>query len=97
MTPREDRYKISYDNSDASVLRFRINDGTEGQAEPVYAETKASILRRRTTMSKLLEEQGLNSIEFQQDVQQGFQQSKVHSVVLKALLNIPLNRLLKFN
>ena len=32
--------------------------------------------------------QGLNSIEFQQDVQQGFQQSKVHSVVLKALLNI---------
>ena len=43
------------------------------------------------------EEQGLNSIEFQQDVQQGFQLSTLHSVWLKALLNILLNRLLKFN
>ena len=40
------------------MLRFRINDGTdESPAEPVYAETKASILRRRNTMAKLLEEQ----------------------------------------
>ena len=54
---REDRYKISYDNSDASVLRFRINDGRASPTEPVYAETKASILRRRNTMAKLLEEQ----------------------------------------
>ena len=38
--------------------------------------------------------QGLNSIEFQQDVQQGFQQSTGHSVVL---LKIPLNSQLKFN
>ena len=41
--------------------------------------------------------QGLNSIEFQQDVQQGFQQSTSHSVWLNALLKIPLNSLLKFN
>ena len=39
------------------MLRFRINDGTDSPAEPVYAETKASILRRRTTLAKLLEEQ----------------------------------------
>lgn len=39
------------------MLRFRINDGTDSPAEPVYAETKASILRRRNTMAKLLEEQ----------------------------------------
>ena len=43
------------------------------------------------------EEQGLNSIEFQQDVQQGFQQSTLHSVWLNALLKIPLNSQLKFN
>ena len=42
-------------------------------------------------------ELGLNSIEFQQDVQQGFQQSTLHSVWLNALLKIPLNSLLKFN
>ena len=41
--------------------------------------------------------QGLNSIEFQQDVQQGFQQSTLHSVVLDALLKITLNSLLKLN
>ena len=41
--------------------------------------------------------QGLNSIEFQQDVQQGFQPSTLHSVWLNALLKIPLNSLLKFN
>ena len=56
---KEDRYRISYDNSDASVLRFRINDGRVSPAEPVFAETKASILRRRHTMAKLLEEQKL--------------------------------------
>ena len=41
--------------------------------------------------------QGLNSIEFQRDVQQGFQQSTIHFVWLNALLIIPLNNLLKFN
>ena len=41
--------------------------------------------------------QGLNSIEFQQDVQQGFQRSTLHSVRLNAPLKIPLNSLLKFN
>ena len=41
--------------------------------------------------------QGLNSIEFQRDFQQGFEQSTLHSVVLNALLKIPLNSLLKFN
>ena len=41
--------------------------------------------------------QGLDSIEFQQDVQQGFQQSTGHSVVLNALLKVLLNSLLKFN
>ena len=40
--------------------------------------------------------QGLNSIEFQQNVQQGFQQSTLHLVVLNALLKVPLNSLLKF-
>ena len=40
-----DRYTISYDNSDASVLRFRLNDGSVSP-EPAYVETKASILRR---------------------------------------------------
>ena len=40
---------------------------------------------------------GLYSIEFQQDVQQGFQQSTLHFVWLNALLKIPLNSLLKFN
>ena len=40
---------------------------------------------------------GLNSIEFQQDVHKGFQQSLEHSVVLIALLKITLNSLLKFN
>ena len=37
--------------------------------------------------------QGLNSIEFQQTVQQSFQQSTLHSV----RRNAPLNSLLKFN
>ena len=32
---------------------------------------------------------GLNSIDFQQDVQPDFQQSSEHSVVLIALLKIP--------
>ena len=40
---------------------------------------------------------GLNSIEFQQDVQQNFQQSAGHSVRLKALLKIMFNTLSKFN
>ena len=39
------RYTVSLDNSDASVLRFRVNDG-RGTPEPAYTETKASILRR---------------------------------------------------
>ena len=50
-----------------------------------------------TLRGKVEEEQGLNSIEFQQNVQQGFQQSTLHSVVLNALLKITLNSLLKFN
>ena len=41
--------------------------------------------------------QGLNSIEFQQDVKQDFQQSTGCSVRLNALLKILLNSLLKFN
>ena len=41
--------------------------------------------------------QGLNSIEFQQDVLQNFQQITVHSVRLNALLKITLNSLFKFN
>ena len=41
--------------------------------------------------------QGLNSIEFQQDVQQDFQQIIGHSVRLNTLLKIMLNSLLKFN
>ena len=40
---------------------------------------------------------GLNSIEFQLDVQQDFQQSTGHSVRLNTLLKIMLNSLLKFN
>ena len=42
-------------------------------------------------------DQGLNSIEFQQDVLQNFQQITVHSVRLNALLKITLNSMLKFN
>ena len=41
--------------------------------------------------------QGLNSIEFQLDVQQGFQQSTIHSVVQTALLKTLFNSLLIFN
>ena len=41
--------------------------------------------------------QGLNSIEFQQDVQQNFQQIAGHSVRLNTMLKITLNSLLKFN
>ena len=40
---------------------------------------------------------GLNSIDFQQDVQPNFQQSTGHFVRLNTLLNIMLNSLLKFN
>ena len=48
-------------------------------------------------VSNIVQDLGLNSIEFQQDVQQGFQQSTGHSVKLNTLLKILLNRLLKFN
>ena len=41
--------------------------------------------------------QGLNSIEFQQDVQQNFQQITGHSLRLNTLLKITLKSLLKFN
>ena len=41
--------------------------------------------------------QGLNSIEFRQDVEQDFQQRTAHSLRLNALLKIPLNSLPKFN
>ena len=44
-----------------------------------------------------LTDKGLNSIEFQQDVQQYFQQSTGYSIRLNTLLKIPLNSLLKFN
>jgi hypothetical protein len=46
-----------YDNSDASILRFRINDGRDSPIEPAYVETKASILRRRQTMKLMAEHQ----------------------------------------
>lgn len=45
------RYKISYENSDASVLRFRINNDGRESPEPAYTETKASILRRCVNQS----------------------------------------------
>ena len=52
----------------------------------------------RTEMSlPACDDKGLNSIEFQQNVQQGFQHSTLHSVVLNALLKITLNSQLKFN
>ncbi|XP_059097433.1 cadherin-86C-like isoform X1 [Tigriopus californicus] len=53
---RRDQIKVSYDHSDASVLRFRINDGN-ASPEPAYTDTKASILRRRNTMAKMLKEE----------------------------------------
>ena len=70
---RKDRYKISYDNSDASVLRFKINnDGRDSpdnnQGYPAYVETKASILRRRNTMAKLLNEDDKKYSEAAADV-----------------------------
>ena len=43
---RRDKFKISYENSDASVLRFKIRDDGDESPEPAYTETKASILRR---------------------------------------------------
>ncbi len=42
------------------MLRFRINDGRESP-EPAYAETKASILRRRNTMAKMHQEEAESS------------------------------------
>ena len=70
---RKDRYKISYDNSDASVLRFKINnDGRDSpdnnQGYPAYVETKASILRRRNTKAKLLNEDDKKYSEAAADV-----------------------------
>eukprot|EP00095_Tigriopus_kingsejongensis_P012458 maker-scaffold696_size110080-snap-gene-0.13 protein:Tk12458 transcript:maker-scaffold696_size110080-snap-gene-0.13-mRNA-1 annotation:"cad86_drome ame: full" len=59
---RRDKYKLSYDTSDASVLRFRINDGVNSP-EPAYTETKASILRRRNTMAKMLQEEENRQIQ----------------------------------
>ena len=45
----------------------------------------------------LRRDQGLNSIEFQQDVQQDFQQIIGHSVRLNTQLKITSNSPLKFN
>ena len=55
--------------SDASTLttyRFRINDndgGRSGSPEPAYNETKASILRRRNTMAKMIQEEEQAAIQ----------------------------------
>ena len=43
------------DGSEISY-RFRINDGRDSP-EPAYNETKASILRRRNTMAKMIQEE----------------------------------------
>ena len=37
-------------------LRLRIQDGRQSP-EPAYTETKASILRRRNTLSKMMQKQ----------------------------------------
>ena len=62
------------DGSEASTMttyRFRINDGDiiggegrgGGSPEPAYNETKASILRRRNTMAKMIHEEEQAAIQ----------------------------------
>ena len=47
------RYR--YWNTDPDVsLRFKIQDG-RNSPEPAYTETKASILRRRNTLAKMMQ------------------------------------------
>ena len=63
------RFGSTYgDGSDASTLttyRFRINDdnGRTGSPEPAYNETKASILRRRNTMAKMIQDEEQAAIQ----------------------------------
>ncbi len=46
--------RLRFWNEDPDVsLRFKIQDGRGNSPEPAYAETKASILRRRTTLAKM--------------------------------------------
>ena len=49
------RYKFWNDDSDVS-LRFKIQDG-RNSPEPAYTETKASILRRRNTLAKMMQQE----------------------------------------
>ena len=62
--------------------------------DPLVVPTLVDNLKKRVIAESksIMNYLGLNSIEFQQDVQQGFQQSILHSVVLNALLEVPLNR-----
>ena len=48
------RYKFWNDDPDVS-LRFKIQDG-RNSPEPAYTETKASILRRRNTLAKMMKQ-----------------------------------------
>ena len=50
------RYKFWNDDPDVS-LRFKIQDGRNSEMEPAYTETKASILRRRNTLAKMMQQE----------------------------------------
>ena len=48
-------FRYRYWNTDPDVsLRFKIQDG-RNSPEPAYTETKASILRRRNTLAKMMQ------------------------------------------
>ena len=47
-----------WNNPDPDVsLRFKIQDGGRHSPEPAYTETKASILRRRNTLAKMMQQE----------------------------------------
>ena len=58
------RYKFWNTDPDVS-LRFKIQDG-RNSPEPAYTETKASILRRRNTLAKMMQkgEEKLTGYDF---------------------------------
>ena len=65
-------------------------------AQAMKLDVKTNNFWQATRLRRVMNVQGLNSIEFQLDVKQDFQQSTLHSVRLNALLKILLNSLLKF-
>ena len=52
-------FRYKYWNYDPDVsLRFKIQDaGGRHSPEPAYTETKASILRRRNTLAKMMQQE----------------------------------------